>query len=493
MQAARHVVCAVSGGVDSAVAALLLRRRGYQVTGVFMKNWDSLDEHGVCTADKDCEDAYRVCQILDIPFHQVSYVKEYWNDVFSDFLNEYEKGRTPNPDIVCNKHIKFSCFFNYAVDNLGADAVATGHYARTSLEDEEVFQQKHVRRPEGLFRNRFEIRNVVKLLQAADSFKDQTFFLSQVSQDALRRTLFPLGGLTKGFVKKIAAENRLHHVLQKKESMGICFVGKRNFENFILQYLQPRPGKFISIEDNKVLGTHKGWFLYTLGQRANIGGLREPWYVVEKDGTRGDVLVAPRTDHPALYRDLLRTGRVHWVTEEPPAALVRDKMMECHFRFRHQMALVPCVLTLNQDGTVWVTAVKAVRALALGQVSGGTPAGRRVGVSAPSLRLPLPRNPALLSSCSAARRSRLRALQGRHLLPTRAAGLQGELRGRGAAVLSSHSPRGWERRLPCPGPPLVWAPGTRAKEGEAEHCPSPAPGLGSWLHCGHPDAGSHCR
>ncbi|XP_011528575.1 mitochondrial tRNA-specific 2-thiouridylase 1 isoform X2 [Homo sapiens] len=258
MQALRHVVCALSGGVDSAVAALLLRRRGYQVTGVFMKNWDSLDEHGVCTADKDCEDAYRVCQILDIPFHQVSYVKEYWNDVFSDFLNEYEKGRTPNPDIVCNKHIKFSCFFHYAVDNLGADAIATGHYARTSLEDEEVFEQKHVKKPEGLFRNRFEVRNAVKLLQAADSFKDQTFFLSQVSQDALRRTIFPLGGLTKEFVKKIAAENRLHHVLQKKESMGMCFIGKRNFEHFLLQYLQPRPGHFISIEDNKVLGTHKG-------------------------------------------------------------------------------------------------------------------------------------------------------------------------------------------------------------------------------------------
>ncbi|XP_008047008.1 mitochondrial tRNA-specific 2-thiouridylase 1 isoform X4 [Carlito syrichta] len=344
MLAARHVVCALSGGVDSAVAALLLKRRGYQVTGVFMKNWDSLDEHGVCTADKDCEDAYRVCQILDIPFHQVSYVKEYWNDVFTDFLNEYEKGRTPNPDIICNKHIKFSCFFHYALDNLGADAVATGHYARTSLEDEEVFQQKHIKRPEGLFRNRFEIRNVVKLLQAADSFKDQTFFLSQVSQDALRRTIFPLGGLTKDFVKKIAAENRLHHVLQKKESMGICFVGKRNFEHFILQYLQPQPGKFISIEDNKVLGTHKGWFLYTLGQRAKISGLREPWFVVEKDGTKGDVFVAPRTDHPALYRDLLRTNRVHWIAEEPPSALVRDKMMECHFRFFHQMALVCRVL-----------------------------------------------------------------------------------------------------------------------------------------------------
>nr|XP_008532267.1 PREDICTED: mitochondrial tRNA-specific 2-thiouridylase 1 isoform X1 [Equus przewalskii]XP_023487106.1 mitochondrial tRNA-specific 2-thiouridylase 1 isoform X4 [Equus caballus] len=342
-----------------------------------MKNWDSLDEHGVCTADKDCEDAYRVCQILDIPFHQVSYVKEYWNDVFSDFLNEYEKGRTPNPDIVCNKHIKFSCFFRYALDNLGADAVATGHYARTSLEDDEVFQQKHVKRPEGLFRNRFEVRNAVKLLQAADSFKDQTFFLSQVSQDALRRTLFPLGGLTKDFVKKIAAENRLHHVLQKKESMGICFVGKRNFENFILQYLQPRPGKFISIEDNKVLGTHKEPTVFVRRGRAgevvqssNDDGASLPFLFTLlglAQGTRRILFKAPQTDHPALYRDLLRTSRVHWIAEEPPATLVRDKMMECHFRFRHQMALVPCVLTLNQDGTVWVTAVKPVRALTLGQ------------------------------------------------------------------------------------------------------------------------------
>ncbi|XP_004478053.2 mitochondrial tRNA-specific 2-thiouridylase 1 isoform X2 [Dasypus novemcinctus] len=332
-----------------------------------MKNWDSLNEQGVCTADKDCEDAYKVCKILDIPFHQVSYVKEYWNDVFSEFLNDYEQGKTPNPDIVCNKHIKFNHFFHYAVDNLGADAVATGHYARTSLEDEEVFQQKHVRRPQGLFRNRFEVRNAVKLLQAADSFKDQTFFLSQVSQDALRRAIFPLGGLTKDFVKKMAAENGLQHVLQRRESMGICFIGKRNLGKFLLEYLQPRPGKLISIEDSRVLGTHQGSFLYTMGQRAKIGGLREPWYVVEKDGARGDVFVAPGIDHPALYRDLLRTGRVHWIAEEPPAALVRDKMMECHFRFRHQMALVPCVLTLNQDGTVWVTAVKAVWALTLGQ------------------------------------------------------------------------------------------------------------------------------
>ncbi|XP_037244943.1 mitochondrial tRNA-specific 2-thiouridylase 1 isoform X3 [Falco biarmicus] len=326
LAAGRSVACAVSGGVDSAVAALLLRRRGYQVTGVFMKNWDPLDEQGACSVDRDCEDAYRVCQKLDIPFHQVSYVKEYWNEVFSDLLKEYELGRTPNPDIVCNKHIKFNYFLHYAMDNLA-----------------------------------------VKLLQGADLFKDQTFFLSQISQDALRKTIFPLGGLTKSFVKKIAAEHGLHHVLKKKESMGVCFIGERNFENFLLEYLEPQPGNFVSIEDKKVMGTHKGWFLYTIGQRARLAGLKDPWFVVDKDVSTGDVFVAPSTDHPALYRDLLRTNRVHWIAEEPPAELVRDKMMECHFRFRHQMALVPCVLTLNQDGSVWVTLVKPARAITPGQ------------------------------------------------------------------------------------------------------------------------------
>ncbi|XP_074083374.1 mitochondrial tRNA-specific 2-thiouridylase 1 isoform X2 [Macrotis lagotis] len=191
--------------------------------------------------------------------------------------------------------------------------------------------------------------------------------LNQVSQEALRRTIFPLGGLTKGFVKKIAAENGLGHVLQRKESMGICFIGKRHLESFLLQYLQPRPGNFVSIEDHKVLGTHQGCFLFTLGQGAKIGGLRDPWYVVDKDLSRGDVFVAPGPDHPALYRDLLRTGRVHWIAEEPPAQLVHDKMMECHVRWRHQMALAPCVLTLNQDGSVWVTAVKPMKSLATGQ------------------------------------------------------------------------------------------------------------------------------
>ncbi|XP_029317815.1 mitochondrial tRNA-specific 2-thiouridylase 1 [Cottoperca gobio] len=362
----RHIVCAMSGGVDSSVAALLLKRRGYSVTGVFMKNWDSLDETGVCTTEKDCEDAYRVCQSLDIPFHQVTYVKEYWHEVFSKLLKEYEKGRTPNPDILCNKHIKFNHFHKYAINTLGADAMATGHYARTSQEDEEVFQQPTAPLMT-LFRDRFEIRNPVRLYKCADLLKDQTFFLSQISQDALRQTMFPLAGLTKGFVKKIAAEAGFHHVLQKKESMGICFIGERNFENFILEYLEPKPGNFVSIEDGTVKGTHKGWFTLTLGQRARIGGQKDPLFVVDKDVTTGDVFVAPTTNHPALFRDTVGTDRFHWVTVDPPPELVKTKMMECHFRFHHQMPLIPCTVTLNMNGSVWVSLSRPVRALTPGQ------------------------------------------------------------------------------------------------------------------------------
>lgn len=363
----RHVVCAMSGGVDSSVAALLLKRRGYSVTGVFMKNWDSLDESGVCNTETDCEDAYRVCQSLDIPFHQVSYIKEYWHEVFSQLLKDYEKGRTPNPDILCNKHIKFNHFHKYAIDTLGADAMATGHYARTSQEDDEVFEQKTTAPQTTLFRDRFEIRNPVRMYQAADLFKDQTFFLSQISQDALRQTMFPLAGLTKDFVKKIAAEAGFHHVLKKKESMGICFIGERNFESFILEYLEPKPGNFVSLEDGAVMGTHKGWFTMTLGQRAKIGGQRDPFFVVDKDITTGDVFVAPTTNHPALFRDMMRTDRFHWVTVEPPAELVKTQMMECRFRFIHQMPLIPCTVTLNMNGSVWISLSRPVRALTPGQ------------------------------------------------------------------------------------------------------------------------------
>uniref|UniRef100_A0A8C8J7V7 Mitochondrial tRNA-specific 2-thiouridylase 1 n=1 Tax=Oncorhynchus tshawytscha TaxID=74940 RepID=A0A8C8J7V7_ONCTS len=336
MGVVRHVVCAMSGGVDSSVTALLLRRRGYHVTGVFMKNWDSLDENGVCSSEKDCEDAYKVCQNLDIPFHQVSYVKEYWHEVFTNLLKEYEKGRTPNPDILCNKHIKFNHFYNYAINSLGI-----------TIKETELVQNKRQ--------------------YCADRFKDQTFFLSQISQDALRRTVFPLSGLTKDYVKKIAAEAGFQHVLKKKESMGICFIGERKFEDFILEYLEPKPGNFVSIEDGKIMGEHQGWFTLTLGQRARIGGQRDAWFVVDKDITTGEVFVGPTTNHPALFRDTVRTDRFHWITEDPPTELIQTKMMECHFRFIHQMPLTPCTVTLNMDGSVWIMLSQPIRALTPGQ------------------------------------------------------------------------------------------------------------------------------
>uniref|UniRef100_A0A672NU01 Mitochondrial tRNA-specific 2-thiouridylase 1 n=1 Tax=Sinocyclocheilus grahami TaxID=75366 RepID=A0A672NU01_SINGR len=360
MGVVRHVVCAMSGGVDSSVSALLLKRMGYRVTGVFMKNWDSQDERGVCSSERDCEDAYKVCKMLDMPFHQVSYVKEYWHEVFSNLLREYEKGRTPNPDIMCNKHIKFKHFYQYAVNTLGADAMATGHYARTSQEDEEVFQQKYVPPPRTLFRDRFEMRKPVRLYQGADRLKDQTFFLSQISQDALRHTIFPLAGLTKDFVKKIAAEAGFQ---------SVCSMTKynRDFENFILEYIEPKPGNFVSVEDGKIMGQHKGWFTLTLGQRARIGGQVDPWFVVDKDITTGDVFLGPTTNHPALFRDTMQTDRFHWIAEDPPVELVRTQMMECLFRFINRMPLTPCTVTLNLDGSVWVMLKEPIRALTPGQ------------------------------------------------------------------------------------------------------------------------------
>ncbi|XP_032827473.1 mitochondrial tRNA-specific 2-thiouridylase 1 isoform X2 [Petromyzon marinus] len=335
--------------------------QGHRVTGVFMRNWDRADEvaAGPCSGDRDRDDARRVCDQLDVPFREVSFVKEYWHDVFSAMLRGYEGGRTPNPDILCNRHIKFHHLLQFAMERLGADAVATGHYARTSLEEEAVLGQTYGAGgdpPRG-----------VRLLVSADPVKDQTFFLSQVPARALRHALFPVGGLPKAVVRRVAAQAGLNHVLQRRESVGMCFIGKRKFENFLLEYLEPRPGNFVSMEDGRILGQHKGAFLLTVGQRARIGGLRSAWFVVEKNVDTGDVLVAPSNDHPALQHSTLSTGRVHWMWGAPPTELVRSGRMELLARFHHQMPLRRCSLTLEPDGSAWLAFAQPVRAPPLGQ------------------------------------------------------------------------------------------------------------------------------
>ncbi|XP_022109720.1 mitochondrial tRNA-specific 2-thiouridylase 1-like isoform X2 [Acanthaster planci] len=327
----KHIVCAVSGGVDSSVAALLLKSKGYQVTGLFMRNWDVLDETGVCTVDQDEEDAQHVCQKLGLPFHQVSFVKEYWHDVFSELLKQYQAGITPNPDILCNKHIKFDRLLQYSRDVLGADAVATGHYARTDA-GERILEDGWASKPP-----------LVKLLRAMDATKDQTFFLSQMPQWALQRTLFPVGDLTKDVVREMASTAGLERIVKRKESMGICFIGSRKFKRFIKEYLEPKPGDFVSLEDNKVIGKHEGHFIYTVGQKAKIGGMKEKWFVVDKVPSSNEVIVAPHTNHPALFCETMLTGPVHWI-REAPRQLLQEQMIDCDFRFQNTDPLVCCVL-----------------------------------------------------------------------------------------------------------------------------------------------------
>ncbi|XP_071804072.1 mitochondrial tRNA-specific 2-thiouridylase 1-like [Asterias amurensis] len=350
----KHIVCAMSGGVDSSVAALLLKSRGFRVTGLFMRNWDALDETGVCTADKDEEDVQFVCDKLNIPFHHVNFVKEYWHDVFSEMLKQYQGGVTPNPDILCNKFIKFDRLLQYSRETLGGDALATGHYARTDA-GEQILEDGWHSKPHS-----------VKLLQAADSVKDQTFFLSQISQHALQRTLFPIGDLTKAVVKEMAARAGLQRIVKRKESMGICFIGTRKFNNFIQEYVEPRSGNFVSLEDNRVVGKHKGQFLYTVGQKAKISGMKEKWYIVDKNPLSNEVIVAPNTNHPALFCETMFTSPVHWI-HEAPRQLLQDQMLDCDFRFQNTDPLVRCTLTLSSMGSVIVSLSQPLRAITPGQ------------------------------------------------------------------------------------------------------------------------------
>ncbi|XP_043680583.1 mitochondrial tRNA-specific 2-thiouridylase 1 [Vespula pensylvanica] len=348
----KNIVVGISGGVDSAVTALLLKKKGFNVTGVFMKNWDILNEKGVCLAEKDYKDAKKVCEKLDIPLFQVNFVKEYWNDVFSTLLEKYQSGYTPNPDILCNKNIKFDNFIHLAQTKFHADAVATGHYVRTNF---------------GSYLENFKPYTDVFMLQALDANKDQTFFLCQVSQQSLRHCMFPLGEYLKSDVKKIAREAGLTEIAEKKESMGICFVGKREFQHFISEYIENKDGDFVAFDNGKVIGKHQGIHQWTIGQRCKISGLDDAYFVFQKDLQTNVIIVVKGTNHPALYSDLVVVQNPHWIVNEPLELTDSERILICDFRFQHRKPLISCKVIKTLNNQLIIQLSQPLRAITKGQ------------------------------------------------------------------------------------------------------------------------------
>lgn len=344
---AKHVIVGMSGGVDSSVAALLLREQGYRVEGLFMKNWDEDDGTEYCTAKADLADAQAVCDRIGIHLHTANFAAEYWDRVFEHFLAEYKAGRTPNPDILCNKEIKFKAFLDYAIE-LGADFIATGHYARI-----------------GKLTNNTRGQAIAELLKGLDQNKDQSYFLHAVSGEQFAKTLFPVGELPKSRVREIAkAHDLITH--DKKDSTGICFIGERRFKDFLQQYLPAQPG-VIETVDGVAIGEHHGLMYHTIGQRQGlgIGGVHgaseEPWYVIEKDLARNVLLVAQGTDHPRLFKRALSLSNIHWISGDEPALPLR-----CRAKTRYRQPDQDCVLT-KTDGGYRIDFDDAQRAITPGQ------------------------------------------------------------------------------------------------------------------------------
>ena len=339
--ASAKVIVGMSGGVDSSVAALLLLEQGYEVEGLFMKNWEEDDGTEYCTAIDDLADAQGVADKLGIKLHSANFAAEYWDNVFEHFLAEYRAGRTPNPDILCNREIKFKAFLEYAL-TLGADMIATGHYSR-----------------------RGEAEGRGTLLKGQDANKDQSYFLHAVGHVELERSLFPLGGLEKPEVRRLAAEHDLE-THDKKDSTGICFIGERRFKDFLQQYLPAQPGLICDLAGNE-LGRHQGLMYHTIGQRQGLGiGGRadagsEPWYVVDKDLDNNRLLVAQGNAHPALFKQALRLGEIHWVAGVAPAL-----PLACQAKTRYRQPDQACTLLACETGHR-VDFTEAQRAITPGQ------------------------------------------------------------------------------------------------------------------------------
>lgn len=332
------VIVGMSGGVDSSVAALLLKEQGYNVVGIFMKNWDEKDEEGVCTATDDYEDVRRVCDQIGIPYYTVNFVKEYWDRVFTYFLEEYKKGRTPNPDVMCNKEIKFKAFLDMAL-KLEADYIAMGHYAQVDFKDGEY-----------------------RLLRGADSNKDQTYFLCKLNQYQLSKSMFPIGHLSKPELREIARKAGLE-TANKKDSTGVCFIGERNFNKFLSNFLPAKSGT-IKTFSGEVKGKHEGLMYYTLGQRKGlgIGGEGEPWFVAEKDLKTNTLYVAQGENNPVLYCEGLLASDLTFISEKP-----KSKEFHCTAKFRYRQPDQNVKVHLLENGRCIIEFEKPQKAITPGQ------------------------------------------------------------------------------------------------------------------------------
>lgn len=352
MKVKKRIIVGMSGGVDSSVSAALLQAAGHEVIGLFMRNWDSLvnnelqgnNNQDICPQEADYLDALAVCKKLNIKLVRVDFVKEYWDDVFLYFLEEFKKNRTPNPDILCNKYIKFTAFLKYAQNHLQADYIAMGHYARITYNP---------------------ITNQYQLLKGIDSNKDQSYFLCQLNQKQLKYTLFPLGDKTKVEVRALAKKYNLP-TATKKDSTGICFIGNRNFQTFLANYLPAKPGIIVDINSKTTIGHHNGVYYYTLGQRKgiNLSGMKVPYFVVKKDATSNILYVASDNENKWLMNNGCTVKSVNWINNT-----ILENTLPCFAKFRYRQTDVAVNISAINNDEFKVEFSEKIRAITPGQTA----------------------------------------------------------------------------------------------------------------------------